>query len=105
MTNCVFCKIIAKEIPAQIVHEDEFCIGFNDIHPKAPVHLLLVPKKHIPTLSDIDDHEEQLVGHMIKIAKEIAHKEKCEGYRLVFNVNEKGGQEVFHLHMHLMGWK
>jgi len=102
---CIFCKIIAKEIPSEFVYEDELCVAFKDIYPKAPVHFLLVPKKHIPTVSDIEDGEEKLMGHLIKIAKNLAKKEKCEGYRLTFNVHEKGGQEVFHVHMHLMGWR
>lgn len=102
--NCIFCKIIEKQIPATFLYEDSQVIAFDDINPKAPVHILVVPKKHIPTVSDIDDLEEVLMGHMIKVARDLAKENRCEGYRLTFNVHEKGGQEVFHIHMHLMGW-
>ena len=103
--DCIFCKIIEKQIPATFLYEDSQVIAFDDINPKAPVHILVVPKKHIATVSDIDDSEEILMGHMIKVARDLAKQYKCEGYRLTFNVHEKGGQEVFHIHMHLMGWK
>ncbi len=104
MSQCIFCKIVAGQIPAKIEYSDEFCVAFKDISPKAPVHFLVVPKKHIPTISDINEGEEILMGHLIKVAKDLAKKHSCEGYRLTFNVHEKGGQEVFHVHLHLMGW-
>ncbi len=106
MTDCIFCKIIAGEIPSEKVHDDDLCIAFNDINPKAPIHLLIVPKEHIPMVSDLEEGKhDHLVGHMVNVANKLAKQEGAEGYRLQFNVGEKGGQEVFHVHMHVLGWK
>ncbi len=105
MENTIFTKIINREIPAQIVFENEEIIAINDINPQAPVHVLIIPKKMIPTINDLNPEDAELVGRLFLIAKEIA-KEKGidkEGYRLVFNVNEGAGQTVFHIHLHLMG--
>lgn len=102
MTTCLFCKIIAKEIPGKIQYEDERCLAFDDIHPKARVHILLVPKKHIPTVADLEEGDEKIIGHLVKVAKELAKKHKCKGYQLLFNVGKEAGQIVFHVHMHLM---
>lgn len=105
MESTIFTKIINREIPAQIVFENEEIIAINDINPQAPVHILIIPKKIIPTINDLKPEDAELVGRLFLIAKEIA-KEKGidkEGYRLVFNVNEGAGQTVFHIHLHLMG--
>lgn len=105
MADTIFTKIINREIPAQIVFENDEIIAINDINPQAPVHILIIPKKVIPTINDLTPDNAELIGKMFLVAKQIA-KEKGidqEGYRLVFNVNEGAGQTVFHLHLHLMG--
>ncbi len=101
----IFSKIIRKEIPADIVYEDETVLAFRDISPQAPVHLLIVPKKLIPTVNDVDSEDEVTLGHMFVVAAKLAkeHDVDTNGYRLTVNCNSDGGQEVFHLHMHLMG--
>lgn len=105
-SDCIFCKILAKEIPSEIVYEDDLCFAFKDINPKAPIHLLVVPKEHIPMASDLKEGEhDHLMSHMFNVANKLAADNEAEGYRIQFNVGEKGGQEIFHLHMHLMGWK
>ncbi|MBT6068562.1 histidine triad nucleotide-binding protein [Candidatus Peregrinibacteria bacterium] len=104
MADCIFCKIDAGEIPSEKVYEDDLCFAINDINPKAPTHMLIIPHEHIPTISDLEEGQETLAGHMIKVARDLAHKAGVEGYRLQFNVHEKGGQEVMHIHLHLMGW-
>ncbi|MBI4127347.1 histidine triad nucleotide-binding protein [Candidatus Peregrinibacteria bacterium] len=104
MTKTLFQKILDKEIPSEFLHEDEFCVAIKDIHPKAPLHLLLITKKPIPSIREIDENDKDMVAHLIYTAKALAERYKCDGYRLQFNVGEKGGQEVFHLHLHLLGW-
>ena len=101
----IFTKIIQKEIPADIVYEDDHITAFRDINPQAPVHILIVPNKEIPTVNDIEAHDEELVGKMFTAAQKIAADEGVaeNGYRLLINCNRDGGQEVFHLHMHLFG--
>jgi histidine triad (HIT) family protein len=101
----IFQKIIDREIPAPLVYEDELVAAFNDINPQAPVHILIVPNKAIPTANDIDDADEALVGHMFTVARDLARREGIaeDGYRLIINCNAHGGQEVYHLHMHVMG--
>ncbi len=103
--DCLFCKIINREIPADIVYEDEHMLAFNDINPQAPTHMLIIPKRHIATLNDIEEADLALVGRLqytaAKLAKEAGFAE--EGYRVLMNCNEKGGQTVYHIHMHLMG--
>jgi len=101
--STVFKKIINKELPADIVYEDESVIAFKDINPRAPVHILIVPKKEIPTLKDITSEDELLLGHCLTVAKLVAQNHNLEGYRIVLNVDKAGGQEVFHLHFHLLG--
>ncbi len=103
--DCIFCKIINGELPAAKVYEDERIVAFNDRHPRAPVHQLIVPKKHIATLNDLTDEDTDLVGTLIQRARILAKEAKIanNGYRTVFNCNADGGQEVFHLHLHLMG--
>jgi histidine triad (HIT) family protein len=101
----LFEKIIAREIPATIVHQDERVTAFRDINPRAPVHILIVPAKPIPTVNDIADGDEALIGHMFTVARDLARREGIaeNGYRLIINCNAHGGQEVYHLHMHLLG--
>jgi len=99
----IFTKIINKEIPAKIEFEDELCIVIHDIHPKAPVHLLIIPKKEIATIMDVQDEDQTLLGHLMLVARNMGKKMGLEGYKLVYNVGHKGGQEVFHIHLHLMG--
>jgi histidine triad (HIT) family protein len=101
----IFSKIIDGEIPADIVYKDDQVTAFRDINPQAPVHILIIPNKEIPTVNDVTEQDEQLIGHMFTVAKRIAEKENVaeNGYRLLVNCNRDGGQEVFHLHMHLFG--
>jgi len=105
MTDCLFCKIIAGDIPCDKVFEDDDVLAFHDIHPKAPVHTLVIPKQHIATLADCDDAA--LLGLLMQrvkhIADDILHLQA--GYRVIINVREGGGQEVFHLHAHILGGK
>lgn len=103
--DCIFCKIIKKELPAEITYQDEDIIAFNDRHPRAPVHQLILPKKHITTLNDLTEADTLLAGNILQIARHLAKKENIaqSGYRTVFNCNKDGGQEVFHLHLHLLG--
>ena len=103
--DCLFCKIINGEIPSEKVYEDEFVYAFNDISPTAPVHVLIVPKKHISTINDIKEEDVNLIGRIYIAAKKIA-KEKGiaeDGYRVVTNCNKNAGQTVFHIHYHLIG--
>src|SRR5688572_33421910 len=103
----LFDRIIAGEIPANVVHRDDRVIAFRDIRPRAPVHILIVPNKVIPTANDIADEDETLVGHLFTVARDLAKKEGIadDGYRLIINCNTHGGQEVYHLHLHLVGGK
>ena len=105
MESTIFTKIINREIPAQIVFENDEIIAINDINPQAPIHILIIPKKVIPTINDLLPEDAELVGKMLLVAKDIAREKGIdkEGYRLVFNVNEGAGQTVFHIHLHLMG--
>jgi histidine triad (HIT) family protein len=102
---CIFCKIIAKEIPSSVVYEDEDILAFKDVHPLAPVHILIIPKEHIETVDDFKDDDTELVGKMIITAKKIARDFDLmpKGYKLLFRVGEWGGQEVEHVHLHLIG--
>jgi histidine triad (HIT) family protein len=104
-TDCIFCKIVRREIPAKIVFENEHILAFRDVSPQAPVHILIIPKKHIPGLNDISAEEEKLLGEIQLVAKELAAKEKVsvQGYRLVVNCGPDAGQAVAHLHYHLVG--
>ena len=103
--STIFSKIINKEIPAEIVYEDDELLAFNDINPQAPVHILIIPKKEIKTLNDIQIEDKDILGKMILLAKDLAKKHKIDesGYRTVFNCNDDGGQTVFHIHLHLLG--
>lgn len=103
--DCLFCKIANGDIPAKIAYQDELVICFDDINPQAPIHKLIIPRKHIATVNDISEQDESLVGHMIttaaKVAKDLGIAEK--GYRTGFNCNAEGGQMVYHIHLHLLG--
>jgi histidine triad (HIT) family protein len=101
----LFEKIIAKEIPAKIVHQDDRVTAFRDVHPRAPVHILIVPNKPIPTANDVTEADESTLGHMFIVARDLAKAEgiAANGFRLIVNCNGHGGQEVYHLHMHLVG--
>jgi histidine triad (HIT) family protein len=103
--SSVFTKIISGELPANIVYQDERVIAFHDIHPVAPTHILIVPVKEIPTADDITAQDEALVGHMLVVAQQVARQLGIgdSGYRLIINCKADGGQEVYHLHMHLVG--
>jgi len=103
--DCVFCKIVAGEIPADMVYQDEEVIAFRDINPVAPTHLLIIPKKHIASLAELSEAESALIGDMVNIAKQLTKREGIDesGYRLVINCGKQGGQLVPHLHMHLIG--
>lgn len=106
MTDCIFCKIIAGEIPSKKIYEDDDVLAFWDISPQAPVHFLIIPKKHIPRPVDITDEDEQLTGKLLRIGGQIAKENGVEdGYRVIFNNGVKAGQVVFHLHMHILGGK
>lgn len=106
-TETIFSKIIRKEIPADIVYQDDLVTAFRDIAPQAPTHILIIPNKIIPTVNDVAAEDEQVLGHLFVIAAKIAKEQGIaeDGYRLVVNCNKHGGQEVFHLHMHLVGGK
>ncbi len=105
MKDCLFCKIIKKEEDAEIVYEDQWVLAFENIRPLAPVHVLVVPKKHIATVNDIKEENEDLLGHLWKVMKRVAEKKKVKksGYKVAVNVGEGGGQEIYHLHYHLLG--
>jgi histidine triad (HIT) family protein len=106
--ECIFCKIVNREMPAGFLYEDDACVVFRDIHPAAPVHLLIVPKRHIRSVNDLKDEDEGIVSHLFLVARDMAKQSgvKDSGYKLLFNVEKGGGQVIFHLHLHLIGgWK
>jgi histidine triad (HIT) family protein len=104
MTDNIFKKIADKQIPAQIVHEDDLCVAFRDVNPQAPTHVLIIPRKVIPTHADIQAEDRELLGHLHLVAAQLAQKlGLSEGYRLVLNCRELAGQTVPHLHLHLLG--
>jgi histidine triad (HIT) family protein len=105
MDSCLFCRIIRGETPAQMVYQDALVVAFKDIRPQAPVHVLVCPNKHIPTLNDVQEDDGPLLAHMFKLARSLAlqfgvHE---KGYRTVFNVNNDAGQTIYHLHLHVIG--
>jgi histidine triad (HIT) family protein len=104
MRDCLFCNIVAGQIPAGLVHEDADLVAFKDINPQAPLHLLIVPRRHIATLNDLAPMDDALVGSMFRVAAALAKKHGYadRGYRTVFNVNKEAGQTVFHIHLHLL---
>jgi len=103
--SCLFCKIIEGDIPADVVYQDEHVLAFRDINPQAPVHILVIPRLHVPTTNDVEETHRELLGHMVMSAAKIAREEGLsdDGYRLILNCNQHGGQTVFHIHLHLMG--
>jgi len=112
--NCLFCKIVAGQIPSGKIYEDDELVAFKDIHPAAPVHFLIVPKEHMESLADTDARHEMLLGRILLLAPRLAKEQGCGdmpegGFRVVINNGREGGQEVFHLHVHVMGgprpWK
>lgn len=103
MAECLFCRILKKEIPSKPVYEDETVYAFHDINPKAPTHVLVIPKKHIDGVAELAGEDEKLAGRLIVQAKQIADSLELESYRLVFNSGPEAGQSVFHLHLHLLG--
>lgn len=105
MSDCLFCNIVTKNVPSKIVYEDETLIAIEDINPSAPVHILLIPKKHIASLNDTSVDDEVLLGHIQIVARQIAKEQNIavDGYRLVNNCGTLGGQTVMHLHYHLLG--
>lgn len=105
MSDDLFLKIIDREVPADIIYEDEEILAFRDINPQAPVHVLIIPKRRIATINDLEADEAELVGRLVLRARAIAADEGLaeDGYRLVFNCNENGGQSVYHIHLHLLG--
>ena len=102
--DCLFCKIVDKIMPADIVYEDDLVLAFNDIHPKAPIHQLIIPRKHIATINDITEDDVNLIGKLYLTAKQLANQNDVAnpGYRLVMNCNKHGGQEVYHIHLHFL---
>ena len=107
MNDCIFCKIINKEIPSTVVYEDDEILAFRDIHPVTPVHILVIPKKHITSLAHLEKEDEAVIGKIYTVINEIAKKEGIleKGFRVIVNCGEDGGQEVKHLHFHLLGGK
>ena len=107
MEDCIFCKIIKKEIPSTIIYEDDKVIAFNDVNPAAPIHILVVPKKHIETLLDVTDEDNELISYVYQVINKIA-KEKGfanNGFRVIVNCGKDSGQEVMHIHFHVLGGK
>lgn len=103
-SDTIFGKIIRREIPADIVYEDELCLAFKDVHPQAPIHVLVIPKKPIAKLSDAESHDHALMGHLLLTVKRVAeHLGLTNGYRTVINTGDDGGQTVYHLHLHILG--
>ena len=104
MSDCIFCKIVEKQIPAEVVYEDETMLCFRDINPSAPVHLLLIPKKHIETLAHANEAEQALLGQLMLKVPQLAHEQGLKhGFKTQINTDKGGGQEVFHLHIHILG--
>jgi histidine triad (HIT) family protein len=107
MEDCLFCRIVKREIPSSIVYEDDLILGFKDIQPQAPVHVLLIPKVHISSMNDIEKEHGEIIAHLTSVVPQVAEKMgiKDSGYRVVVNCGEDGGQTVFHLHYHILGGK
>ncbi|OGW15228.1 MAG: histidine triad nucleotide-binding protein [Nitrospinae bacterium RIFCSPLOWO2_12_FULL_47_7] len=103
MKNCLFCKIIEGKIPAKKVFEDDRVCVIEDINPQAPIHFLILPKKHLATLLEIEDCDHELLGHAFSVGNQIAKEKKLAGFRVVVNCGESAGQSVFHIHFHLLG--
>lgn len=100
--NCVFCKIVAKQIPAKLEHDDDLCMAFHDINPRAKTHIVIIPKKHIPTMKEVEPEDEGTLGRMMMVASDLAKKHGMNDYKLMISTGKGAGQEVFHVHLHLM---
>lgn len=105
MVDCLFCRIIRKDIPASVIHEDDKCLAFQDINPKAPVHFLVIPKKHMESVRECTAEDQELLGHLLRVSNRLAQDRQIQssGFRIVINTGADGGQTVFHLHLHLLG--
>ena len=105
--DCIFCRIAAGTIPAEVVYEDAGSLAFQDTHPKAPVHILIIPRKHIASINAVQAEDEALLGHLFSVARRVAQDQRLteRGYRLMINTGDEGGQTVYHLHLHLLGGK
>ena len=105
MTDCLFCRIVSRDIPGSIVYEDDRVLAFNDINPQAPTHVLIIPKRHIASLNDVQPGDDAIVGELVRRAAAIAGERglSAGGFRTVFNTNRDAGQTVFHIHLHLLG--
>ncbi|MBQ3497075.1 MAG: histidine triad nucleotide-binding protein [Oscillospiraceae bacterium] len=103
MSDCLFCKIIAGEIPSDKVYEDDLCLAFNDIDPQAPTHFLVIPKEHIGSVSAVSAENSAVVAHIFEVIAKITREQGIESYRVVSNIGEQAGQSVFHLHFHVLG--
>ncbi|MBE3135010.1 MAG: histidine triad nucleotide-binding protein [Acidobacteria bacterium] len=105
MTTCLFCRLIARELPASVVYEDARMVAINDVNPQAPMHVLVIPRRHIATLNDLTEEDAGLIGEMVRCAAAIARERGLadRGYRTVFNCNREAGQSVYHIHLHLLG--
>lgn len=103
--DCLFCRIIAGEMPADILHQDERCVAFRDVNPQAPVHVLVIPREHMDSLDDASQRDEATLGHLLRVAARVANEEGLSesGYRTVINTGAGVGQSVFHLHVHVLG--
>jgi len=104
-SDCLFCKIVAREVPGTIIYEDNDILAFNDINPQAPVHILIIPKTHYSTVNDFQEIDTEIIGKLMLVSTQLAKKYKIEenGYRLLVNCNKDGGQAVYHVHFHLLG--
>jgi len=105
MEPCIFCKIRDGEIPARLVHQDDLCLAFDDVHPQAPMHVLVIPRKHVESLNELQAADEALAGHLLTVGAAVAKERgfSGRGWRAVFNTNREAGQTVFHLHLHVLG--
>ena len=101
--NCLFCKIVVGDFPANFVHQDERCVVIRDINPQAPMHVLVIPREHMESLDDASQKEESLLGHLLRVGARVANDEGHESYRTVINTGAGAGQSVFHLHVHVLG--
>jgi histidine triad (HIT) family protein len=105
MKECIFCKIVHKEIASQLIYEDDAMVAFYDIHPKADIHFLIIPKLHLTSMLELEESHVLLMGNLMLLANRLAKQFGLEGYKVQINAGEKGGQEVFHLHVHVLGNK
>ncbi|HMK44795.1 MAG TPA: histidine triad nucleotide-binding protein [Dissulfurispiraceae bacterium] len=105
MSDCIFCRIVSRKLPARIIYEDDTVLAFEDIDPKAPVHTLIIPKKHYSTLLDVTEDDNELLGHIINVAQNLARDKGIaeRGFRIVTNCNPESGQSVYHIHFHVLG--